>query len=169
MCVGVSVIGVRVHIFVCLWTVFVNRYFVRADAFFSITLLPGTKGNGWIYHTFVVHSQHLQWIRSQFCFNALEFEQSEFWVEIPICLSHLKMEFWSQMFVNGVPEQMFMNGVCVIPRCKDQLRLRRPRSLPQQCSKPRLQRPQIKVIRRRWRYLPQQCSRHTQKCKVRHS
>ena len=87
----------------------------------------------------------------------------------PTCLSHLKLEFWSQMFVNGVPQQMFMNDVCVIPRCKDQLGLQKPRYLPQQCLKPRLQRPQINVIHRRWRYLPQQCSRHIQKCKVRHS
>ena len=43
------------------------------------------------------------------------------------CLSHLKLEFWSQMFVNGVPQQMFMNGVCVIPRCKDQLGLQKSR------------------------------------------
>ena len=43
------------------------------------------------------------------------------------------------MFVNGVPEEMFMNGVCVIPRCKDQLGLQKPRYLPQQCLKPRLQ------------------------------
>ena len=56
-----------------------------------------------------------------------------------VCLSHLKLEFWSQMFVNGVPQQMFMNGVCVIPRCKDQLGLQKPRYLPQQCLKPRLQ------------------------------